>query len=251
MDDSKHSPENSKKDLETLNSLGLNYSMDLLYGLPGQRMEDLKQDLEIIKSFSPPHISPYNLTLAKGHKFDQNRPNDEVQIEMMDLIENELKSFNCYKYEVSNFAKPGFEAVHNKGYWNDVSYFSFGMGAHSYDKDFGDWGRRYWNTAHYDKYKKCIDSSKRPYQGEEILKLHESFTDYVHTHLRQVEGLNKSSFIKKFNGDLLKKFEDKTFKLISSNLLEKNEYGWALSKEGFRKTNQVFLELYFSQEDLV
>jgi oxygen-independent coproporphyrinogen-3 oxidase len=147
-----HSPADSLQDLDTLSHLDLNYNMDLLYGLPGQTLDDLLKDLEVIKEIQPPHVSAYNLTLAKGHRFQVNRPSDDIQIEMMDTIESELKKFNCLRYEVSNFSQPGFEAVNNKNYWEDVSYFGFGIGAHSYDRDFGEWGRRYWNTAHYKKY---------------------------------------------------------------------------------------------------
>ena len=246
-----HSPEDSLKDLENLNCLGFNYNMDLLYGLPGQSLNDLSKDLEFIKKFKPPHVSPYNLTLAKGHRFNLNRPRDEIQIQMMNLIEGELQKFNCQKYEVSNFAQPGCESVHNRNYWEDVSYYSFGIGAHSYDKDFGLWGRRYWNTAHYEKYEKCIKDKKRPYQGEEILKLHESLTDFVHTSLRQTKGLSKENFIDKFNKTLLQKVEQSFLKLIKEGLLQTTHEGWSLSPQGFKKTNIAFLKLYFSEEDLI
>ena len=250
-----HTPMDSLKDLNILKSLKFNFSMDLLYGLPEQSLGELTKDLEIIKDLKPPHISSYNLTLAKGHRFDVNRPSDEIQIQMMELIEKKLLEFNCKKYEVSNFSQPGFESKHNQGYWKDQSYFSFGMGAHSYDRDFTPWGRRYWNTAHYDKYKKCIKSGKRLYQGQEVLKLHEALTDYLHTSLRQVDGLLKNNFLHKFNKfnfneELLEKVNKKFLKLINNNLLSQTQNGWALTNEGFRKTNVVFLELCFSEKDL-
>ena len=246
-----HSPEDSLKDLRSLKDLDFDFNMDLLYGLPGQSLSDLKSDLEIIKEFQPPHVSPYNLTLAKGHFFDQNRPNDNIQIEMVDMIEKELSEFNCKRYEISNFAQPGFESQHNQCYWLDQSYYSFGLGAHSYDKDFGAWGRRYWNTAHYEKYEKCIDDPKRPYQGEEVLKLNESVTDYIHTSLRQIKGLSITRFKDKFEESLWLKIESKFLKLEKENLVSKSKDGWALSSEGLKKTNLVFLKLLFTEEDFL
>jgi len=250
-----HSPEDSLKDLENLTLLDYNFSMDLLFGLPGQTLNDLSKDLEIIKSIKPPHVSSYNLTLSKDHRFNENRPSDKIQIEMMELINKELLSFGCKKYEVSNFSRSGFESQHNRSYWEDKSYFGFGIGAHSYDKDHSRWGKRYWNTAHYEKYKKCIENTNRPYQGFEDLKLHESFTDLIHTRLRQVSGLNINTLIEKFNLKSLSFLEAKLNELKEEGLLhrDKNEFTkstWSLTEEGFQKTNLVFLKLCFSEDDL-
>jgi len=244
-----HSPDDSLNDLKTLKELGFNFSMDLLYGLPGQSLSDLSEDLEVIKNIKPPHVSPYNLTLAKGHRFDRNRPTDEVQVEMMDLIERELSLFDCLKYEVSNFSQAGFESKHNKGYWSDQTYYSFGIGAHSYDKDFKPWGRRYWNTAHYEKYEKCLKSERRPYQGQEILKLHEAVTDFVHTSLRQKIGFSKLNFISKFGEKNYELIKNKILKTSKGGLLQKTDIGWSLTKEGFKKTNLIFLDLCFLESD--
>ncbi len=250
-----HSSDDSLRDLHVLSTLDYNFSMDLLFGLPGQSVADLTKDLKIITSIKPPHVSSYNLTLSKDHRFNENRPSDDIQIKMMELINTELLSFGCKKYEVSNFSQSGFESQHNRSYWEDKSYFGFGIGAHSYDKNFSKWGKRYWNTAHYEKYKKCIESEKRSYQGFEVLKLHESLTDLIHTRLRQVSGLNINSLKEKFNLTSWSFLEIKLNELKKEGLLHKNkdeftESIWSLTEEGFKKTNLVFLKLCFSKDDI-
>lgn len=251
----KHTAKDSINDLKLLEQFGFNYSMDLLFGLPNQSLADLQNDLDTIADFKPKHVSPYNLTLPNGHFFNKNRASDEKQAEMMNLIAEKLFAFNCFRYEISNFAQKGFESKHNLGYWEDRTYYGLGMGAHSYDKTFGEWGVRYWNPGTYSKYENLVTTGNQKYRTKELLKLHEALTDFCHTSLRQTKGLSRLK--------LLKKFQEKNIPnslwtelsglekrdLIKYNEINKTQH-WCLTSTGFKIPNEVFRRLCFLEEDL-
>lgn len=252
----KHSSKDSLRDLELINKLDLNHSMDLLFGLPHQTLADLEKDLNQTVEFQPKHVSPYNLTLPNGHFFNKNRPKDEKQTEMMNLIAEKLSEFGCYKYEISNFAQKDFESQHNLGYWEDRTYFGLGMGAHSYDKNKGDWGVRYWNPGTYKKYEQLVHSkNQQQHRTTEVLKLHESLTDFCHTSLRQTKGLTKLMLLNKFQEKNLPKslwnelsgLEKRgLIKYTGSNKTER----WCLTSTGFKIPNEVFRHLCFLKKDM-
>lgn len=249
--DREHSPEQTLRDLENMSSLGINFSADLLFGLPNQNLSHLKDDLDKLLRFNPKHISPYNLTLPKQHFFNQNRPAEKVQIEMMDVITERLHEKNIFRYEVSNYAQKGYESQHNRGYWEDRSYLGLGIGAHSYLKDLGKWGTRFWNTGSYSLYEKCINNEKRPHQRLETLKINESLTDFCHTLLRQTKGMCRQDLLLKFKQITLpNELWESLSKLEQKGLISYNNDQWALTSTGFEMPNEVFRELCFLEEDL-
>lgn len=243
-----HSPEDSIKDLEILSELNLNYSADLLFGLPNQNLEDLKEDLKTFAKFKPPHISPYNLTLPKKHPFNKGRAPDDEQSKMMDLIEESLMSYNCLRYEISNFAQTGCESKHNLGYWNDFEYLGLGLGAHSYAKN-TEWGTRFWNTGSYTKYEESLNKQLLKHRFQEVLLINEALTDFLHTSLRQLEGLSRSKLINKFGEKLPKSLWSSFKKLEQNNLIFYKDHHWRLSSTGLKIPNEVFKELCFLKED--
>lgn len=114
-------------------------SIDLIFAVPGQRMADLDLDLDAVVAMAPEHVSLYALTFEPGTEFDARRrsgrliPTDEdLELAMMNRISERLIDAGYRHYEVSNFAQPGFEAVHNGGYWAGLPYLGVGPGAHSY-----------------------------------------------------------------------------------------------------------------------
>jgi oxygen-independent coproporphyrinogen-3 oxidase len=89
-------------------------------------------DLEEVAQFQPHHVSPYCLTLPKGHHLNENRPSDDVQIEMFEQISSFLQLRGYQPYEISNFALPGYESKHNSLYWSFDSYWGLGLSSHSF-----------------------------------------------------------------------------------------------------------------------
>jgi oxygen-independent coproporphyrinogen III oxidase len=126
--------------LLTLKQAGFaNISADLIFALPGQNMESLSTDLDNLLSYELPHISLYNLTLEPdtvlgrlASKGQIDLPTDSLAADMMAYIMARLASEGYRQYEVSNFARPGFESLHNSSYWLGTPYLGIGPGAHSY-----------------------------------------------------------------------------------------------------------------------
>ena len=129
------------------------WSMDLIFAVPGQTLEDLDRDLDQLLTLEPPHVSLYGLTLEPDtplrRAVDRGRlrPTDsETWRQMYDRIVERLEAAGLYRYEVSNFARRGHSSAHNRGYWEDRPYMGLGPSAHGYRPD----GSRYRNVADLD-----------------------------------------------------------------------------------------------------
>lgn len=136
-----------EQSLQAIRESGFEFSLDLMFGLPDQSLQDFEEDIERALLFDPDHLSCYLLTLKEDHpwlrsKFMQDRWAEEESVEKMYEVLCEKMSEKNYKhYEISNFAKAGKESRHNKNYWDvDSGYFAFGPGAHGYVVESG---RRY------------------------------------------------------------------------------------------------------------
>ena len=149
-----HTREEALKSLEILASAGLDsFTVDLIYGNPGQSLEMLSHDLEQLMEFEPPHVSAYSLTIEPktrlGKQFQLGRllpPEDDEVAQHFDLVAETLKKHGIFRYEVSNFAKPGREALHNSAYWSHENYVGFGPAAHSFWWDEDKQSARRWNN---------------------------------------------------------------------------------------------------------
>jgi oxygen-independent coproporphyrinogen-3 oxidase len=263
----KHSVQETVETLELLARKGVNYSFDLLFGLPGQTLEGVQSDVRKALTFGPSHISAYNLTVPTGHPLNRGRASDDVQAEMFSLIESELANEGVVRYEVSNFAKPGFESQHNLLYWRDEPYWGLGIGAHSYIPGDGSngWGARFWNPATIRSYQNELASisgrefwNSLPKERNELLALNELLTDFCHTSLRRMNGLSEDMLLKKF-GPLLARKIEKILELRLGPLVERGlvilETGkqgrrWRLSPAGLPLADRVFETLTFLKDEI-
>jgi oxygen-independent coproporphyrinogen-3 oxidase len=248
-----HREHNSKQTLETLKlleSYQLNYSFDVLFALPTQTLSELAYDLEVASSMGMTHVSPYCLTVPEGHPLSKNRPLDVEQIEMFELIHSKLLEKGFFRYEISNYAKPGFESKHNLLYWTDMSYWGLGLSAHSYDK-YNQWGRRFWNASNIHAYEKNILNSKFEITEEnsETLRFYQSLTDYCHTSLRLEKGLSRSGLLTKFSPDAVNKIEALAAPLIDQGLMKYASDAWSLTDKGVFISNQIFEKFTFLASD--
>lgn len=130
VDEAKHAIEIAAKNFK-------NYSFDLIYALPNQTLETLEQEIETALLHANGHLSMYQLTIEKGTRFYTDfsaekfrLPKDDLSAEMYEFVENKLSANGLHAYEVSNYAKSGFECRHNEGYWNYRDYLGIGAGAH-------------------------------------------------------------------------------------------------------------------------
>ena len=111
-----------------------NFNLDLMFALPAQTLEQVRDDVETALSFSPPHLSLYHLTLEPNTyfaKFPPTIPDDDLSAEMQDLIHERMEMAGYRNYEVSAYAQLGRESKHNQNYWNFGDYLGIGAGAHS------------------------------------------------------------------------------------------------------------------------
>ena len=225
------------------NKIGFNnISVDLMIGLPGQTIDDVKQDLIMLNNLPIKHFSCYSLILedktplcnevAQGVTI---LPNDDDVVEMYDFVTGFSKDFGFEKYEVSNFAKKGYECKHNLGYWKFYDYLGFGVAAHSYYDNF-----RAFNTSNLDEY---INNDFDSIQTVEKIDLDESCEEYIMLSLRTKWGIDLIEFKKLFNKDLLLEKEKQINKLISYDLIYEKDNCLIVTEQGFHVLNKIILEL--------
>lgn len=252
----RHNAEDTRETLRLLDKYHLNYSFDLLFALPGQTMQGLQRDLHEVSTFSPSHLSAYCLTVPESHPMSFGRPPEEEQIEMFAEITTSLKKIGLNKYEISNFARPGFESRHNLSYWNDSNYWGIGLSSHSYWRSFGEYGLRFWNPKSLTEYgrqaglKNSSFVEVLPPEQFERLARHESLTDFCHMFLRTQQGLSVEALRKKFGPSIASQLKSRLKNLELRGLLKLQSERFSLTSRGELISNKVFEELAFLPEDI-
>ena len=188
------------ENIANLNKAGFdNISIDLIYALPKQTMEDVKTNVAKAIALDIPHMSLYSLIL-ENHTVFMNRmrrgklplPKEDLEAEMFDYIIAELEKAGFEHYEISNFSKPGFESRHNLMYWDNAEYYGIGAGASGYVD-----GIRYKNHGPIRHYLHAVEAGNARVQ-EEVLTLHEKMEEEMFLGLRKKSGVSKKRFEEKF-----------------------------------------------------
>ncbi len=221
-----HTAEDAFRSIEMIKAAGFaNFSIDLMFGIPGQTMESLKHSLECAKKINPPHVSVYSLILEENTPFydmELDLPDEDTEREMYYLITDELKKTGFDRYEISNYALPGFESRHNTGYWKDCEYIGLGAGAHSYKN-----GQRYENASDV-----CLYISGGGRKTEVIdIDENERRLELFMLGLRMTEGV-------RYKGE----YTDRVNPLVEKGLLEIKSGRLRLTKRGTDLANLVFME---------
>ncbi len=182
-----------------------NLSIDLIFSIPIQTEHSLEKTLNTIEQFDLKHISAYSLIYEKGTKLYKDLINriiepkdEETDYLFYSLICKTLRSYGFEHYEVSNFAKPNFECLHNLRYWRHQDYIGFGASAHSYFK-----GKRYWNFRSIGKYFDYIQKGLLPIENQETIGYKERLLESLMLGLRS-EGIDFASFQNNFGIELQK-----------------------------------------------
>jgi len=165
-----------------------NINLDLMYAFPGQTKEELQEDVKSIASLKSEHLSLYTLTIEPNSRFyatQMKLDEDEKLAEQYLLIGRLLHEDGFLQYEVSNFAKPGFESRHNKNYWQGGAYVGLGVGAHGFTGK-----RRYWNSSRLGEYLERVSSGKEVIEGFEDLTDDQLMMERVLFGLRMNEGID-------------------------------------------------------------
>lgn len=240
-----HTAQEAADTIELAHNLGFgNISLDLIYGLPQQDREILTQSVERALTLPVQHISIYGLQLEEGTAFQRmadmgklHLPTDELVEVMHDYIVEKLPEAGYQRYEISNYAMPGYESKHNLSYWQDVDYLGLGSGAHSYWQ-----GTRYENPSSIDDYISALEAGRLPATLEEQVDKKAHMEEYCFLGLRTAAGIDKNLFQQKFGVDLFTVYGRTIEKLVAQELLQYTARGIALTPLGMKYGNQVFGE---------
>lgn len=218
------------KKIELVKKYFDNINIDLIYALPNQTLESLEKDIDKFLKLNIPHISCYSLILEEHTKLHNKniKPIDEdLDYEMYSLIDKKLRDYD--HYEISNYAKQGYESKHNLTYWNNEEYYGFGVGASGYIKNI-----RYTNS------KNIIDYMNQIYKRtEEKISKEEKMSLELILGFRKMSGININDFNSKYKVDITSLYNIK--ELLNKNMLQ--------IKDNYIHINKKYL--YLSNEILV
>jgi putative oxygen-independent coproporphyrinogen III oxidase len=245
-----HSAEEAKKALDVVREAGFeNFSLDLIYANPSQTLEELSADLEAALSFGSPHMSVYNLTIEEGtpfhHEFRSGRIqllSEEDEIAMADLIERRLFEAGLERYEISNYARPGFYSRHNVNYWRSGDYLGIGAGAHSYRRGGGDkvYGHRWWNEKSPARYMSKIEASGNSVTEREEASLEKAAGEFMFSGLRLMDGICLEAFGARFGKSAMELYPEISG-WVSEGFMETDGDRLRLTQRGIMVANSIFV----------
>ncbi len=221
-----------------------NISIDLIYALPGQTIEDWKKQLEEAFNLNVEHISAYGLTYEEGTALWKQRnkglvkvTEDEVTLQMFNYMRLKMIEKGFESYEISNYAKPGFRSRHNSAYWQFVPYLGLGPSAHSFDGK-----SRQWNIASVQKYIQSISILKPSFE-KEVLSEQDFYNDFIMVSLRTSDGISLADLKNRFGEELFDYCLQNADNQIKYGNLILNNNRLFLSDTGVHIANQVIIEL--------
>lgn len=223
-----------------------NINIDLMIGIPGQKIGDLKNTLQDIIKLEPEHISVYSLIIEENTPIEKMLENGEIKLPDEDLERNmywyvkntlELNGYN--HYEISNFAKLGKESRHNLNCWNQEEYIGFGVAAHSYLN-----GIRFSNTINVEEYIQHIENNRKEenIQIEESQSLEDKKNEFMMLGFRKIQGVDIARFKEKFIDNPIFLYREKLNKLVEEGLIEVDLNHIKLTNKGIDLANLIFEE---------
>lgn len=238
-----HSAQAGMQAVEMAYNAGIsNINTDLMYGLPGQSLQDVEESLRMSVSLGVQHISVYGLKVEEGTRFARQLaagtlflPEEEVEEAMYDLAASCLPACGYPRYEISNFSRKGSECRHNLKYWRYKPYLGLGAAAHSFLH-----GERQANSANIEKYIRLISNGQSPVEYQERPAVGEAMAEFTFLALRTTAGLLYSDFARIFNVDFAVHFAAVIEKLERQQLLTVTKQGIFLTLRGMKFGNLAF-----------
>ena len=217
-------------------------NIDLIYGLPKQTIEEIKENITLVSKLPINHISTYGLQVERGtrlyHLVEKeliSLPDESLEDRMYETMMQGIQELGFERYEISNFAKNGAYSTHNLKYWQYSDYLGFGAGAHSFFE-----GIRRANNRNVMPYARKIDCFEFPIVDEEIIDQQRAIEDYCFLALRTKWGINTTVFFEKFNVTLDSIYGSILQELIEKDLIVKDDKSYHLTSEGTKHGNYVF-----------
>ena len=214
----RHTSHQVAQAVERLRQTGIqNISIDLMYGFPDETLEEWEADIKAALSLHVEHISSYCLMVEEGtplfRLLEEGRiseTDEELERKMYYLLKDQLEAAGHEHYEISNFARPGFQSRHNSSYWQGIPYLGIGAAAHSYDLS-----TRSWNVADIQQYINGMEQGERIFEAEQLDE-DTRYNDTVTTALRTREGIDLSTLSARHRAHCLQNAQ----RFIDDGLLE-------------------------------
>lgn len=235
-----HDAADARTTFKMLREVGFdNVSFDLIAGLPGQTMRDWETNLDEAVSLSPEHISLYLLEIHSGTPLaEQVRSgrrkmiDEELAADMYEFMIDRLSAAGYEQYEISNFARPGYESRHNTKYWRLDPVYGYGVSAHSFDGE-----QRYANERVTARYIDMIESSANAELMRETI---DQPSEYIFLGLRLEKGVRLEDFRARFGCSIESLYADQIEELRDAGLLSLDEERLRLTRRGKLYSNEVF-----------
>lgn len=242
-----HTYDDFLRSFELVREAGIrNVNVDLMSALPGQTIHSYEKTLQQVQALHPQHISAYSLIIEEGTPFyEQYRederlrdageqphllPDEESERAMYELTGELLAAHGYERYEISNYAKKGYECRHNIGYWTGEPYLGLGLGAASYID-----GIRYSNTSDLGAY---LEGDFSRYEEQRLSK-EDRMAEFFYLGLRMTQGVEKAEFVRRFGMRAEQVYGDVLAQLVSQQLLEDTGSGYRFTPYGRDVSNQV------------
>lgn len=227
-------------------SLGFqNLSVDLMMALPGQTLSDYEETLQKVLALSPEHISAYDLIVEEGTDFGawyekepEAFPDEELSCQMYRRTVELLSDAGYCQYEISNYAKPGFESRHNYGYWSNEAYLGIGLGASSYIGLC-----RFRNTTDWKQYLQANRIEEKT-----VLTRQEQREEFFFLGLRRTAGISREAFVARFPEADFAPYKQVLLRYAEKGLVTRKNGRYALTVDGMLLSNLIFTELGLAGE---
>ncbi len=223
-----------------------NISFDLIAGLPHQTKASWKQSVDELVALAPEHVSVYLLEVDEGSRLGKELltggmrysagavPSEDAMAEFYETAQEKLGAAGYHHYEISNWAKPGFESKHNLKYWKREAYLGFGAGAHSFSD------RQRWANAHdAAAYVTAIEGGRLPVEQLETVTAEQALEEELFLGLRQLSGIDVGRIEREYGVALEGRFKS----LAAAGLVERDGDVVRLAEEKLSVSNEVFVEL--------
>lgn len=228
-----------------------NLNVDLISAIPGQTAESWRKTLCTVAKLEPEHISAYSLIIEEGTPFytlyGEDRqdavlksmpnplPDEDTERIIYEDTEKILETYGYHRYEISNYAKIGYECRHNEGYWRRVNYLGIGLGASSLIEN-----QRFRNLSKYEEYIEAVQNREDLREEYENLSVAEEMEEFMFLGLRMMDGISKAEFYEKFGREIEAVYEKQLRQLEKDGLIEFVKNRIRLTKRGIDISNYVF-----------
>lgn len=241
-----HSAEQARNSILAAMEAGFdNINLDMIFALPAQTMDNWKYNLDEVIKLDTKHISAYSLIFEKGtilysmrDKGQVTSADIELEQQMYEYTMQSLTDAGYKQYEISNYAKPGYECRHNLKYWTLEEYISFGPSASSYIGD-----KRWTNVKNIGKYIELVESGNEAYDFIETIDKDTSITEHIMLGLRSV-GIDFADFRNKHDIDFEKTYSSPIDNLITNGYAVKNDKSLSLTRKGYAVCDEIVATLF-------